>query len=99
LLWHGSASSAVDLNPAGYADSYATAVSGNKQVGYATKSDFKYHAMVWSGKAAKFVDLQAFLPSSLTQSYATSIDSSGNIGGYATEADGTPHAIVWQPLK
>lgn len=99
LLWHGSAASAVDLNPSGYLYSYATGVSGNKQVGYATKSDFKYHAMVWSGKAAKFVDLQAFLPPSLTQSYATSIDSSGNIGGYATEADGTPHAIVWQPMK
>jgi hypothetical protein len=99
LLWHGSAASAVDLNPTGYVDSYATGVSGNKQVGYATKSDFKYHAMVWSGKPNKFVDLHASLPPTLTQSYATSIDAKGNIGGYATEADGTPHAIVWQPMK
>jgi len=55
--------------------------------------------MIWSGDASGYIDLQKFLPPSLSQSYATSIDSQGDIGGYATATDGTPHAIVWQPVR
>jgi len=98
LLWHGKAAGVVDLNPAGFVESYATAVSGNRQVGYAIKADLSGHALVWSGKASRYVDLQKFLPSDLTQSYATSVDASGHIGGYATEANGTPHAVIWWPI-
>ena len=47
------ATSAVDLNPFGYLDSYATAVSGNIQVGYGTSStDNRSHALFWRGSAA-----------------------------------------------
>jgi hypothetical protein len=98
MLWSGTAGSAIDLNPRGYIYSFARGIGGGKQVGYGTKADYAYHALVWSGRANKVVDLQQFLPASLTQSYATSVDAAGNIGGYATDADGTPHAIVWQPL-
>jgi|SRR5579871_1082677 len=98
LLWHGQSDSVVDLNPPGFIESYATGVSGDKQVGYAIKADLRSRALVWSGKASAYADLQAVLPPALTQSYATSIDASGDIGGYATEADGTPHAIIWRPV-
>ena len=98
LLWHGYAAGAVDLNPAAFVESYATGVSGNRQVGYAIRSDLSAHALVWSGRASAYIDLQQFLPPPLTQSYATSIDAEGDIGGYATAADGTPHAIIWRPV-
>ena len=98
ILWHGSAASAVDLNPKGYVYTYGTGIAGSKQVGFGTKPDYKYHALVWSGRASKVVDLQSFLPASLVQSYATSIDAAGNIGGWATDTAGVNHAILWQPL-
>jgi len=98
ILWHGTAASAIDLNPAGYLYTYGTGIAGGKQVGFGTKSDFNYHALVWSGRASKVIDLQAFLPSSLVQSYATSIDAAGNIGGWATDKQGVNHAMLWQPL-
>jgi PAS domain-containing protein len=41
----------------------------------------------------------AFLPPALLQSYATSVDAQGNVGGWATDADGTYHAILWQPIQ
>jgi hypothetical protein len=56
------------------------------------------HALVWSGKASGYTDLHKFLPESLSQSYAMSIDSAGEIGGYATDANGMPHAVIWQPV-
>ena len=99
LLWHGKATDVADLNPAGFIESYATAVSDNRQVGYAIKADLNGHALVWFSKASRYIDLQEYLPPDLTQSYATSIDTSGNIGGYATDTAGTPHAVIWQPVR
>jgi len=98
LLWHGRAAGVVDLNPAGFVESYATAVSGNRQIGFAIKPDLSAHAVLWSGNAASYTDLQTFLPPHLTQSYATSIDVSGDVGGYATDAAGMPHAVLWRPI-
>jgi hypothetical protein len=59
LLWSGSADSAVDLNPAGFAYSYANEVRDGKQVGYGsgTSTGGNSHALLWSGSAASAVDL------------------------------------------
>ena len=99
LLWHGHAAGVVDLNPVGFVESYATGVSRARQVGYAIGADLNAHALVWSSNASSYIDLQKFLPTGLTQSYATSIDAAGEIGGYATEANGTAHAIMWRPVR
>jgi probable HAF family extracellular repeat protein len=61
-------------------------------------SNYKYHALVWSGSAQQFVDLHTFLPSTFAQSYAYGVDASGNIVGYATDNSGVNHAILWQPV-
>ena len=99
LLWRGSASSAIDLNPAGYLESFATGVRRNIQIGYALTAEHRFHALAWSGAASKYIDLQASLPSTLTESFATCIDSTGEIGGYATDANGAPHAVIWRPAQ
>jgi hypothetical protein len=103
LLWTGTAASAVDLNPAifsGRSSSEAFGTNGLRQVGY-IESDFPSrisHAVVWSGAADSAIDLQTFLPATFTDSYARSIDASGNIFGYAPDASGTRHAIEWVPV-
>lgn len=59
LLWSGSAASAVDLNPAGFTQSFAYGVSGGQQIGWgsgAATGDVA-HALLWSGTAASAVDL------------------------------------------
>src|SRR5205085_10736815 len=52
--WSGTAVSLVDLNPAGAALSVAYGIAGTMQVGYATFSDGRTWAGVWSGTAASW---------------------------------------------
>ena len=78
LLWSGTASSVVDLNPSGFSNSEALAISDGLEVGYADSD-----AALWSGSAAGFVNLSQFLPASLTNAEATGIDTEGDIVGYA----------------
>ena len=54
LLWNGSAASAVDLNPAGYPESFASAAFNGQQGGYAALTDAPNvtRAVLWSGSAA-----------------------------------------------
>lgn len=98
LVWSGNAQSAVDLNPAGYLDSQATATNGVQQVGYAGQGSLPNngeHAFVWSGTAESAIDLGALLPAGWTSSKATSVDSAGDVFGFATDASGTEHAVEW----
>lgn len=100
-LWHGTAASGVDLNPAGASQSAALAVAGGYQVGYEVLPTYLKHAMLWHGTAASAVDLQSFLPATYNASVATGIDTSdGSIVGYAI----TPYnsgirdvPMVWRP--
>src|SRR5690349_10099894 len=48
VMWSNSASSFVDLSPAGYNWSQITGTDGTHQVGYVQGSDFLQHAAVWS---------------------------------------------------
>lgn len=57
ILWHGSASDYVDLNPDGYDSSQAFAICGDEQVGIAYPPNDQTHAGVWNGTAESFVDL------------------------------------------
>jgi hypothetical protein len=100
LLWNGTAASVVDLHPAGFSDSNATAVSGAGQVGYGY-SEGSNHAFLWSGTAASALDLHPFLSDLgpvFTDSTATAIDDNGTIVGIATDADFHDYAVMWTPV-
>ena len=50
---------------------------------------------LWSGSPQSVVNLEALLPSTFTNSWATSIDAQGNIYGIATDSNNGLHAIEW----
>lgn len=94
LLWSGSAASAVDLHPAGFFSSYATAVAQSRQVGYGapTGSEF-YHALLWAGSAASVVDLH---PAGFTESRAGGLWQGYQVGGGWGPGTGNEyHALLW----
>lgn len=87
MLWYGSATNYVDLNPPGFAWSYGRGVSGNTQVGYGEKTENgRGRALAWLGTADSVIDLHQFLPAAspaFQYSVALAIDEFGNIAGYA----------------
>jgi hypothetical protein len=107
FLWTGSAASAVDLNPTdlpGITNSSANATNGSQQVGYGFVGGGGDQALVWSGTANSAIDLQTMLPSTgtWTSSYASAIDSSGNVFGVAhgTVDNVTGYfGIEWSPTQ
>jgi hypothetical protein len=104
LIWSGTAASAVDLNPSGFTQTEAYETNDSYQVGYGFGSATanKDHALLWAGTPESLVDLATQLPATGTwsNSYATSIDSSGNIFGWAvgtySSVSGT-FAVKWSP--
>ena len=103
-LWRGSDSTWLDLSPtvAGAHDSVALAVSGGQQVGWTMVGNGR--ASLWSGTAASWVDLHAFLPAKFTSSYATSIDHNANgtyiVGSAYNTLTARIEAVMWtlQPV-
>ena len=96
LVGTGSAAAFADLNPTGYDYSLALGTDGTYQVGYAVGSntDDYTHAMLWSGTADSYVDLQNGLPSDLIDSEALSI-ADNVIYGFADDANGNRYAVEW----
>lgn len=105
LLWNGSASSYVDLNPSGFVvGSAAMAISGNQEVGYGAPpgtnlndnlGGSNYHALVWNGTAATYSDLN---PTGFLISEALGTNGSQQIGiGYVTDTNvyDTEQALLW----
>lgn len=89
----------VDLNPAGSSFSNAYGVHNGQQVGFAN-INFVDRAGLWSGTAASWVDLNAFLPPTLVGSYARTIWSSGGttyVAGSGFDAQsGQEVAVLWK---
>jgi len=56
-MWNSTATSWVDLHPAGFDVSYGLGASDDSQVGYGSQPLKGYHALLWKGTAASFVDL------------------------------------------
>jgi hypothetical protein len=107
LLWSGSVASYLDLNPDGFISSYAIGTNGTQQAGYVSGSATggNTHALLWNGSRDGVIDLHQFLPASLInsfhESFATGIDSYGNIIGYVSrEGSSYPEtrAVLWQPI-
>lgn len=98
LLWSGTASSAVDLNPSGFFASEANGVRDGQQVGFGeTQINFSStrHALLWTGSADSAVDLH---PTSFASSTALATDGRqqagfGQIGSSPFGA--TRQALLW----
>ena len=109
LLWTGTASSLVDLHPAGFTDTFGTGAGVGKQVGFGMTptstncppSCSVNHALVWSGSTSSMLDLNQFLPAGYTDAQAYGIDPQGNIVGMASNdsAHNLWHAVMWIPLN
>jgi hypothetical protein len=107
FLWTGTAASAVDLNPTdlpGISNSEAYGTNGSQQVGFGFAGGGSDHAIVWSGSAGSATDLAPLLPAagSWTSSYASAIDSSGDVFGVAngTFNNVTGYfGIEWSPAQ
>jgi hypothetical protein len=95
LLWHGSAASCVDLNPAGIESSCASGVSGIHQVGdgFGPSTHSNYHAFLWTGTAGSAVDLN---PAGFKTTTALSISGTQIVGnGNGPATGGQNHALLW----
>ena len=100
LLWRGSSSNYVDLNPSGFFSSSAEGISGGKQIGIGQRtSNGPTIGLVWSGSADSAIELNRFLPpGQWIGVYARGIDEFGNIVGSAYDlAAGEDRAILWIP--
>lgn len=93
-LLGGNALTAVDLHPAGYASSMATATDDTQQCGYGySASTGGNHAMLWFGSSATFVDLHTLF----TWTYCTGVHNGQQVGFgerpvyFMT----TQHALLW----
>lgn len=97
LLWEGSAASMVDLHPAGFASSQATAAANARQVGYGKPAGTDYnHALLWEGSAASVVDLH---PAGFTESLAGGLwEHDGyQVGtGWGPSTGQAFHALLWR---
>jgi len=95
LLWSGSAASAVDLNPFGYASSDANAIAGTRQAGEGVLTGGSQpHALLWNGTAASAVDLN---PLNYEASSASGISTFTQVGsGFSsTLTNSNTHALLW----
>jgi len=93
ILWHGSASSYVDLTPAGSYGSAAYDISGSWQVGsfnVAPTGVAINHAALWSGTAASVVDLN---PSWANSSIAQGVSETQQVGFATSGSD--YRAVLW----
>ena len=92
MLFSGSAASAVDLHPAGFAKSSASGTNGAIQVGvgYTSTTGIEgVHALMWRGTASSVVDLH---PVGFRDSYAADAAGDEQVGGYYVTHY---HAALW----
>jgi hypothetical protein len=94
-LWTGSASSWVDLHPAGATESIAYATDGSQQAGRVTVGSIA-HAGLWRGTAASWVDLHPAAATLHSTAYGT---DGGLQAGYIFVGDAShraTHASLWR---
>ncbi len=99
IAWTGkTASTAIDIHPAGYDSSSAWSTRGGLIVGYGITGGIA-HALVWTKPSpTAFIDLHSLLPSNYTQSSALDINASKQIVGQGIiGSSGESDAVVWSP--
>lgn len=97
MLWTPTTTSGIELHPAGFYSSQATATAGAKQVGTGMSYSSGTHALLWSGSAASFVDLHPNGTNFTTsEAYGISSDGAQQVGdAYSVENNIAPHAALW----
>ena len=99
-LWDAATGTFTNLHPANWVESFASGVHGGIQVGYVSGVGTT-QAALWQGTAASYLDLQQFLPSTFVFSFASNIDTQGNIIGWGMNQIGgvfKNQALMWVPL-
>lgn len=95
-FWNSSGTLSV-LQPATVANSIATGVSGNNQVGYGDGNEVgpSTHAFLWSGTAASAIDLN---PTQLSATSSAALGISGNqqVGFFDPSPGGQERAVIWE---
>jgi hypothetical protein len=98
VLWNGTASSMVDLNPNGMNESVAYNTNGTQQVGAGQNSSAGYQAFLWNGTAASAVDLNPTVLTGISTSVAYGTDGTQQVGygaGTRTGGASNDHAMLW----
>lgn len=92
-VWAGSAASAVNLNPPGFAGSFAYATDGTTQVGYVYGATTNYYAQaaIWKGTAETYQNLN---PAGAVSSQANGVGGD-LVAGQQTSQAGVTHATLW----
>ena len=96
-IWFGTAESFVDIHPEGAAFSEARAATDAMQAGFAVFDSYR-HALLWSGSADNYLDLQLALDSEYRESEAYSVWKDGEtilVAGAATDWPGAAHPMLW----
>jgi hypothetical protein len=96
------------LNPDGWVLSKAFGTNGTQQVGagFITEEAGQlvptgnYQALLWSGTAASYVNLEPLLPVTDTwvSSEAYGINAAGDVFGYAVDTNGNYFAVEWSSV-
>jgi hypothetical protein len=102
MLWHGSAASAIDLNPPGYDRSSGLGIAGTSQVGWGAgpATGGLQHALLWNSTAASGLDLHSYLTGlgpNFTSSVANGVADNGTIVGTAYDGNHS-YAVLWMPV-
>src|SRR5207245_1932650 len=94
LLWAGTASTVVDLNPGGFDRSYGLGTSGSQQVGFGSgpATGGNDDALLWSGTASSVVDLH---PSGFFESEGRGISGGQQVGVGYNATFSIVHALLW----
>jgi autotransporter-associated beta strand protein len=97
LLWNGTASGAVDLNPAGFTSSSALNTDGAQQVGYGTIGQLGNNvALLWSSSATGAINLNPTNLTGITSSEAEAVSGNQQVGfGSGSGISGDYHALLW----
>jgi hypothetical protein len=92
VLW--GPSSTVDLNPAGFTNSFALDVVAGHQVGWGSgpTTRFSDSAMLWSGTAESAIDLT---PPGFGTTNAYGVSDSNQVGWGSVIMVGADHALLW----
>ncbi len=96
FLWRGSPESGIDLNPPGFSQSTAWAVSADGLAGDGIRPgwDGLTHALFWKGLARTAIDLN---PTGFLTSTARGAASGCQVGwGRGAATSGVNHALLWR---
>lgn len=96
LLWFGTASSMLDLNPANMAESKINGCDPVQEAGYIMPISPGFtHAAVWSGTSPAAVDLHPAFGFDSSTAFGTAKFQQAGYGVTTSQLGGAGHALLW----